>query len=47
MNDVLDVLDELEDVLGDLNNPFDIETIKDFIYNQRTIYGEVKGECAC
>lgn len=35
MNDILYLLDELSSLLDDLNNPYDIETIKQFIEEKR------------
>ena len=47
MNDALEVLDELQELINDLINPSgDIETIQQFIENQRSIYQPAKGECA-
>ena len=47
MDDALEVLNKLQELINDLINPSgDIETIQQFINNQRAIYQPAKGECA-
>lgn len=46
MSDILELLDDLQELINDLNNPNDVEKILDFIDLQRSIYGGARGECA-
>jgi hypothetical protein len=38
VNDILYLLEELSSLVDDLNNPYDIETIKQFVEEKRIEY---------
>jgi hypothetical protein len=45
MDDALEILNELEDLIDDLNNPFDVETLRNYIEQKRTEFEPSHGDC--
>lgn len=45
MDDALEILNELTDLLDDLNNPFDVDTLRNYIEQKRFEFEPATGDC--